>query len=114
MGRTTPHKRWLSRRDRWILGITGPMVIASFAGFWFANVREAFRREALVRLTSDAEVAIDNAVRDVVMIHDAAQAYIEPDTSTWEGEQTTAVTAISHAAEDVRAVLGGRPVAMAW
>ncbi len=114
MRRTTPHKKWLSRRDRWILGIAGPMIVAVFASLWFESVREAFRREALVRLTSDAEMAIDDAVGGASTARDAVSGFIEPDTSTWTGEMTTAVAAVTHARDEVRKALSGLPVAMAW
>ena len=114
MRRRTPHKRWLSRRDQWILAIAGPMIVALFASFWAESVREAFRRDSLVRITSDAEMAVNNAVGRASTARDASSSFIEPDTSTWAAELIIAVSAITHASNEVRKALNGRPVAMAW
>jgi signal transduction histidine kinase len=114
MRRRTPHKRWLSRRDRWILTIAGPMIVAVFASFWAESVREAFRRDSLVRVTSDAEMAVDNAVGGAATARDASYSFIEPDTSTWAAQLTVAVAAVTRASNEVRKALSGRPVAMAW
>ncbi len=90
------------------------MIVAVFASVWFETVREAFHREALVRLTSNAEMAVDDAVQCAATARESASGFIEPDTSTWAGELTTAVAAITHAGNEVRKALSDRPVAMAW